>query len=89
MSVVFAAHEPTAIKYYRTNPAVVHAMIDRLVMAVTNQPDVARSGASLVSPNDKVGIKISAAGGELFTTHRDLVNASADAAHILVKNVGR
>src|SRR5437764_483109 len=32
----------------------------------------------LVSPNDRVGIKISAAGGELFTTHHDIVNAIVD-----------
>src|SRR5205085_5545289 len=34
--------------------------------------------ASLVSPQDKIGIKISAAGGELFTTHRDVVNMIVD-----------
>lgn len=53
-------------------------MVNRLVLAVTGQPDLARAWGSLVSPNDKVGIKISAAGGELFTTHRDLVNAIVD-----------
>ena len=54
-------------------------MVDRLVLAVTNQPDMAKAWGSLVSPNDKIGIKISAAGGELFTTHRDIVNAIVDA----------
>ena len=53
-------------------------MVNRLVLAVTGQPDVAQAWRSLVSPNDKVGIKISAAGGELFTTHCDLVNAIVD-----------
>ena len=53
-------------------------MVNRLVLAVTAQPDVARAWGSLVSPNDKIGIKISAAGGELFTTHRDVVNAIVD-----------
>ena len=50
-------------------------MVDRLVLAATGQPDIARAWSSLVSPNDKVGIKISAAGGELFTTHHDIVTA--------------
>ena len=50
-------------------------MVDRLVLAVTGQPDIAKAWGSLVSSNDKIGIKISAAGGELFTTHRDIVNA--------------
>ena len=53
-------------------------MVNRLVLAVTAQPDLARAWGSLVSPNDKIGIKISAAGGELFTTHRDVVNAIVD-----------
>ena len=77
-SIVYSAHDPAAIKDYRTDPAVVRAMVNRLVLAVTAQPDLARAWGSLVSPNDKIGIKISAAGGELFTTHRDIVNAIVD-----------
>jgi uncharacterized protein (DUF362 family) len=77
-SVVYAAHDPGAIYHYRTDPLVVRGMVNRLIMAVTHQPDIAKAWASLVSPKDKVGIKISAAGGELFTTHRDVVNAIID-----------
>jgi uncharacterized protein (DUF362 family) len=75
---VYAVHDPDAIKDYQTNPRIVHAMVDRLVLAATGQPDVGKAWASLVSPNDKIGIKISAAGGELFTTHHDVVNAIVD-----------
>jgi uncharacterized protein (DUF362 family) len=53
-------------------------MVNRLVLAVTGQPDLAKAWGSLVAPNDKIGIKISAAGGELFTTHREIVNAIVD-----------
>jgi uncharacterized protein DUF362 len=77
-SIVYAAHDPAAIKDYRTNPAVVRGMVNRLVLAVTGQHDLASAWASLVAPDDKIGIKISAAGGELFTTHRDIVNAIVD-----------
>jgi uncharacterized protein (DUF362 family) len=77
-SIVYSAHDPSAIKDYRTDPSVVRTMVNRLVLAVTAQPDLARAWGSLVSPNDKIGIKISAAGGELFTTHRDVVNAIVD-----------
>ena len=77
-SIVYSARNPEAIHEYRTNPSAVRGMINRLVLAVTGQPDLARAWGSLVSPNDKVGIKISAAGGELFTTHRDVVNAIVD-----------
>ena len=53
-------------------------MVNRLVLAATGQSDVGKAWGSLVSPNDRVGIKISAAGGELFTTHHDIVNAIVD-----------
>src|SRR5262245_8939913 len=77
-SVVYSAHDDNAIQDYKTNARVVRAMVDRLVLAVTGQPDVGKAWGSLVAPNDKVGIKISAAGGELFTTHHDIVVAIAD-----------
>jgi hypothetical protein len=77
-SLVVVAHDPDAISQFRVNAGVVRGMVDRLVIAATGQPDVAHAWASLVSPNDKVGIKISAAGGELFTTHHQVVNAIVD-----------
>src|SRR4029077_20581209 len=76
-SVVYTAHNADAINDYETNSRVVRAMVDRLVLAVTGQPDLARAWGALVSPNDKIGIKISAAGAELFTTPRTTVNALA------------
>jgi uncharacterized protein (DUF362 family) len=77
-SIVYTAHDADAIKAYKTNPRVVREMVNRLVLAATGQSDVARAWASLISPKDNVGIKISAAGGELFTTHHDVVNAIVD-----------
>ena len=77
-SVVYGLRNPDSINQYKTNPRVVREMVNRLVMAVTGQPDVAKAWGSLVSPGERVGIKISAAGGELFTTHHDIVNAIVD-----------
>jgi uncharacterized protein (DUF362 family) len=77
-SIVYAVRNPDSIKQYKTNPHVVREMVNRLVMAVTGQSDVAKAWGSLVSPGERVGIKISAAGGELFTTHHDIVNAIVD-----------
>jgi uncharacterized protein (DUF362 family) len=77
-SIVYFVHDADAIKQYRTNSRVVRQMVNRLVLAATGQSDVARAWASLVSPTDKIGIKISAAGGELFTTHHDVVDAIVD-----------
>jgi hypothetical protein len=77
-SLVYVARDRAAISRYRTNAALVRRMVDRLVTAATATDDVASAWRSLVSPDDKVGIKICAAGGELFTTHSDLVRAIAD-----------
>ena len=77
-SVVYKTHDADAIADYKTNARTVRAMVDRLVLAATGQSDVAAAWSSLVSPNDKVGIKISAAGGQLFTTHHDIVTAIVD-----------
>ena len=77
-SIVYTARDSDAIKDYDTNPKIVRTMVNRLVLAVTAQSDIAKAWSSLVSPEDKIGIKISAAGGELFTTHHDLVSAIVD-----------
>jgi uncharacterized protein (DUF362 family) len=77
-SIVYAIHDPGSIKDYKANSRVVHEMVNRLVTAATGQPDVAKAWASLVGPKDRIGIKISAAGGELFTTHHAIVNAIVD-----------
>jgi hypothetical protein len=77
-SIVYAIHDQAAIKDYQTDPHVVRAMVNQLVTAATGQPDVAHAWGSLVAPNDKVGIKICAAGGEIFTTHHDVVNTIVD-----------
>src|SRR6476469_2441145 len=77
-SIVYAVRNPDSIKQYKTNPHIVREMVNRLVMAVTGESDVAKAWGSLVSPSERVGIKISAAGGDLFTTHHDIVNAIVD-----------
>src|SRR5438034_1758307 len=77
-SIVYAVHNPDSIKDYNTNPRVVRDMVNRLVLAATGQSNVAKAWASLVSPGERVGIKICAAGGELFTTHHDIVTAIVD-----------
>jgi uncharacterized protein (DUF362 family) len=74
-SIVFAVHDPDAITNYRADSKSVHAMVDRLVLAATGQSDLAKAWSSLVAPDDKIGIKITAAGGELFTTHHEVVDA--------------
>jgi uncharacterized protein (DUF362 family) len=77
-SVVFVAHDPDALDGFRPDPKLVRIMVDRLVMAATGEGDLAKAWGSLVGPNDKIGIKIAATGGPIFTTHREVVNAIVD-----------
>ena len=77
-SVVYAVQNADAITDFRANARPVHAMVDRMIEAVTGQSDVAKAWSSLVAPNDKIGIKISATGGEIFTTHHEVVDAIVD-----------
>ncbi len=76
--MVYRAHNAGAIHDFVVDPGLVRRMTNALVLAVTHQPDVASAWRSLLKPNDRVGIKISAAGGELFTTHREIVNTIVD-----------
>lgn len=77
-SVVYYAQNTDAITDYHVDAQAVRTMVDRLVMAATGAPDVGKAWQALVNPNDKVGIKISAAGGQLFTTHHEVVEAIVD-----------
>src|ERR1700704_827621 len=42
-SIVWAAHDPDAITDYRANAKVVRAMVDRLILSVTGQTDIAKA----------------------------------------------
>jgi hypothetical protein len=53
-------------------------MVDRVVRGVTGQMDSVKAWRSLVSPTDRVGIKVSAAGGHYFGSHRGIVEAILD-----------
>jgi len=67
--------DDASIDDYQEDPAVVHKMVDYVVMATTNTNDVASAWRSLVHPGDRVGIKISAAGGKFFSSHKSVVEA--------------
>jgi len=60
---------------YQADAPAVEAMTDRLVMDVTGQRSLAGAWRSMVGPGDHIGIKISAAGGPDFSTHRAIVEA--------------
>src|SRR5947209_20627357 len=52
-SVVYEIADPNSVRQYRTDATAVRAMVDRLVLAVTGQPDIAKAWSSLVKPTDK------------------------------------
>ena len=74
-SVIYSADDALALEQLEENPAVTRRMVDALVLGVTHQPDLGRAWRSLVSPADHVGIKVCAAGGRYFASHRGIVEA--------------
>jgi uncharacterized protein (DUF362 family) len=74
-SYVYSIKNSDAITDYEANPAVVHRMVDKLVMAATSEPTVAAAWGSLVKPSDVVGIKVSVSGAPLFVTHPAVIDA--------------
>jgi uncharacterized protein (DUF362 family) len=77
-STVYRIENRYAINDYRVNSLEVRRMVDELITNVTGEPNVAAAWASLVKPNDVVGIKVWANGAPLFSTHLDVVQAIAD-----------
>ncbi|MDB6173264.1 MAG: hypothetical protein JWL59_2575 [Chthoniobacteraceae bacterium] len=74
-SVVYYTQRSEAISRLEENPRVTRQMVDELIMAVTGQKSVAAGWRSLVTPKDRIGIKVSAAGGRYFSTHLGVVEA--------------
>jgi uncharacterized protein (DUF362 family) len=86
MAGLSAAAQDRAKVYYATdgnaigparsiNASVVRRMVDSLVCSVTGMQSVSGAWRSLVSPADKVGIKVSAAGRSVSGTNPEVVDA--------------
>jgi hypothetical protein len=76
-SIVYLAHDPFAIDHFEEQPEPIGRMVDAIVMAATRKSDVDTAWRALVSPQDRVGIKIAASGGRYFSTHRAIVDRIA------------
>jgi uncharacterized protein (DUF362 family) len=74
-ATVYFAQDDQALDRLEENPARSRAMVDALVLAVTGQNDLAAAWRSLVTPKDRVGIKVATTGGRSFSTHRGVVAA--------------
>lgn len=74
-STVFYAQSLEAVEQFQENRVVTRRLVDNLVKAVTGQSSVAGAWRSLVSPQDRVGIKVSTAGAPYCVSHRGVVEA--------------
>jgi len=75
-SAVFFATEQAALRPGReVSKPIVQRMVDRLVMAATGKSTPAAAWRSLVEKDDRVGIKVSAAGGAISGTNPEVVEA--------------
>ncbi len=77
-SNVYEIRDSMAVSHFVVDAERARNMVDRLVLAVTGQNTVAAAWRTLVEPKDVVGIKISATGGDLGSTHRAVVDAIID-----------
>ena len=95
-SPVAFAQNLAAMHDYDEDPAITRAMVDALVRTVAGKSDTAAAWRTLVEPGDRIGIKVTTAGGPLFATRRGVVAAvvaglrEAGVNHIFVwdKNTG-
>lgn len=74
-SVVAFAADPRAMDGYDENPAVTRTMVDALIRTITGRSDTAAAWRELAGPKDRVGIKVTTAGGPYFSTRRGIVAA--------------
>src|ERR1700752_4591457 len=90
-SKVYYAMDTNAIGPARSVQArVVRRMVDSLVCRVTGKYSVAEAWRSLVSPQDKVGIKVAASGRSVSGTNPEVVDAIVNGlteAGVPVKNI--
>ncbi|MEA3188715.1 MAG: hypothetical protein QOD99_2545 [Chthoniobacter sp.] len=53
-------------------------MVNALLLAVTGKADASDAWSTLVTPADRVGIKVAASGGPFFSSHKTIVETVAD-----------
>jgi hypothetical protein len=77
-AVIYAVNDGSALDLFDENPSVTRRMTDRLMLAATGQRDLAQAWRTLVKSTERVGIKISSAGGLYRSSHRGIVASVID-----------
>ena len=75
---VFYALLPAAVEGGAVRGGMVRRMVDAVVMAAAGQPDVPSAWRTFVRPEDRVGLKVSATGAPVSSTHAAVVAAVAE-----------
>lgn len=73
--VFFAVDNSSLSPGRQASGPVVQRMVDQLILRLTGKPTVAEAWGSLVGKKDRIGIKVSAAGGPLSGTNPQVVDA--------------
>jgi hypothetical protein len=77
-ATVWFAREDSAMDRLAENASVTRRMTDALVRAATGQTTVEGAWKKLVAPGDRVGIKVNAEAGRVFSTRLGVVQAVVD-----------
>lgn len=75
---VFLAQYPAEARGGRFEAEIIRRMVDGLVMHAARQPDIAAAWRVFVRPEDRVGIKVSASGAPVSSTHPAVIAAVAE-----------
>ena len=75
-SLVAIAHDFRAMDGYDENPAVTRRMVDALVRTATGTSTTRAAWRELAGGDERVGIKVTTAGGRYFATRRGVVAAA-------------
>ena len=89
-SVLAYALLPASVEGGVIRASMVARMVDAVVQTVAGKPDIASAWRVFVDPKDRVGIKVSAAGAPVSSTHAEVVTAVAAglvAAGVDAKNI--
>jgi hypothetical protein len=74
-SIVVYAQNPAAMHEFQEDRDVTKTMVDSLVRTLTGKTETTEAWRSMAGPDDRFGIKVTTAGGPLFSTRRGVVAA--------------
>lgn len=76
-SAVYFALLPASVEGGEVREGMVGRMVDAVVMSVAGKSDIASAWRVFVKPNERIGIKVSASGAPVSSTHAAVVGAVA------------